>query len=70
MARYEKLVAEGHWRPDEYPPPPYKFPAGIETPATLPRLTERLVERGFADTDIRKILGLNWLRVYRAVWGE
>lgn len=68
-ARYETLVAEGHWRPDEYPPPPYKYPAGIETPATLPRLTERLLERGFAEADIRKILGLNWMRVYREVWG-
>jgi len=69
LARYNKLVDEGHWRPEEYPPPPYKYPAGIETPATLPRLTERLIERGFAETDIRKILGLNWMRVYRAVWG-
>lgn len=70
QARYETLVAQGHWRPEEYPPPPYKFPAGIETPATLPRLTEALIERGFAEADIRKILGLNWMRVYREVWGR
>ena len=70
MTRYEQLVADGHWRPEEYPPPPYKFPVGIETPATLQKLTERLVERGFAEADIRKILGLNWMRVYRAVWGS
>lgn len=36
----------------------------------LPRLTERLVERGFSDDQIRKILGENLLRVYREVWGE
>ena len=69
MARYEQRIAEGHWRRSEYPPPPYKYPVGIETPRTLPKLTEALVARGFAEEDIRKILGLNWLRVYRAVWG-
>ncbi|MDP7546944.1 MAG: membrane dipeptidase, partial [Alphaproteobacteria bacterium] len=25
-ARYDKLVADGHWRPAEYPPPPYIYP--------------------------------------------
>lgn len=69
QARYLRLVADGHWRPEQYPPPPYKYPAGIETPRTLPRLTERLVERGFSEGDIRKVLGLNWLRVLRRIWG-
>ena len=69
MARYRQLIAAGNWQPSEYPPPPYKFPVGIETPRTLPKLTEGLVARGFAEEDIRKVLGLNWLRVYRAVWG-
>ncbi len=68
-ARYDQLVAEGHWRPAEYPPPPYFYPQGIETPRTFPKLTEALVQRGFAEADIQKILGLNWLRVYREVWG-
>ncbi len=35
----------------------------------LARLTERLAGRGFNETDIRKVLGLNWLRVYRTAWG-
>lgn len=69
LARYQQRIADGHWRPDEYPPPPYYYPAGIETPRTLLNLTRRLAERGFADDEIRKILGLNWLRVFRAVWG-
>lgn len=69
-ARYESRLASGQWRPDEYPPPPYYYPEGIETPQTLQRLTERLLERGFSELDIRKIWGLNWMRVYRAVWGE
>lgn len=69
QARYETRLATGQWRAEEYPPPPYKFPEGIETPQTLERLTERLLQRGFAEEDIRKIWGLNWMRVYRAVWG-
>ncbi|MGK0171254.1 MAG: membrane dipeptidase, partial [Gammaproteobacteria bacterium] len=69
-ARYQSLVSAGLWRPSEYPAPPYKYPQGIETPQTLPRLTERLMEREFSESEIRKILGLNWMRVYRDVWGE
>lgn len=68
-ARYDERIADGSWRPAEYPPPPYRYPAGIETPETLPRLTARLCERGFGEDDVRKVLGLNWLRVYREVWG-
>ncbi len=68
-ARYRNRLETGQWRAEEYPPPPYKFPAGIETPRTLPALTERLLERGFSEDDIRKIWGLNFIRVYRAVWG-
>ncbi|MBN9262034.1 MAG: hypothetical protein BGN89_12770 [Alphaproteobacteria bacterium 64-6] len=69
LARYERRIREGHWRREEYPPPPYYYPAGIETPRTLERLTARLAERGFDEPEIRKVLGLNWLRVFRSVWG-
>ena len=69
MARYEQLVSEGLWRRSEYPPPPYKYPEGIETPRTLSCLTEGLIGRGFAEDEIRKVLALNWMRVSRAVWG-
>ena len=37
--------------------------------AQLPRLTERLVQRGFSDDDILKVLGGNLVRVYSQVWG-
>ncbi len=67
--KYAERLAEGTWDPRDYPPPPYVFPEGIETPKTLPNLTRRLVERGFSETDIRKVLGGNWLRVFAAVWG-
>ena len=32
-------------------------------------VVESLMARGFSEPDIRKILGENWVRVYRAVWG-
>ena len=69
LARYEGMVRDGVWRPEEYPPPPYKFPKGIETPQTLETLTEALIRRQFSEEEIRKIWGLNWMRVYREVWG-
>lgn len=69
LARYEERIRAGHWRPAEYPPPPYKYPKGIETPRTFANLTQGLIQRRFNETDIRKILGLNWMRVYGEVWG-
>jgi len=33
-------------------------------------LTRGLVERGYSDEEIEKILGLNLVRLYRIVWGE
>ena len=68
-AYYDSLIASGKWRPGTYPPPPHRYPEGIETPRTLPNLTKRMVERGFSAEDTKKVLGENWLRVYEAVWG-
>jgi len=42
------------------------LPKGLEGCARLPALTARLVERGFDEAEIRKILGGNMLRVMRA----
>jgi membrane dipeptidase len=66
---YANAINSGQWKPESYPPPPYQYPQGIETPRTLHNLTPRLLERGFSPEDARKVLGGNWLRVYRAVWG-
>ena len=38
---------------------------GLSRERDLPNLTERLVERGWPEPDIRKLLGENWLRVFR-----
>lgn len=66
---YASLIACGIWRADTYPPPPHCYPDGIATPRELPNLTRRLLERGFKEDDVRKVLGENWLRVYGTVWG-
>ena len=39
------------------------MPEGMEDASKLPRITEALVRRGYADRDIRKILGENAVRV-------
>jgi membrane dipeptidase len=39
---------------------------GLARERDLPNITERLVERGWPEPDIRKLLGENWLRVFRA----
>ena len=70
LRAYRREVSEGRWDGPDYPPPPHYYPAGIETPRTLPRLTDGLMGRGYREADIRKILGLNWLRVYDAVWSD
>lgn len=37
-------------------------------PEQAPRITEGLLKRGYSETDVRGILGENWLRVARQVW--
>lgn len=45
-----------------------RAPTGFTTMAELPNLTLGLVERGYSDDDILKILGGNYMRVFRQVW--
>jgi membrane dipeptidase len=68
MAEYEQLIAAGHWTRESYPPPPWHYPAGLEDASGLPNLSQRLLQRGFSEQDVRGILGENWLRVFDAVW--
>jgi membrane dipeptidase len=44
-----------------------EFPAGMEDISKIPNLVRGLMERGFSDEDILKILGGNTLRVMRGV---
>jgi membrane dipeptidase len=43
------------------------LPEGLTTAAGLPALTARLLERGMSESDVEKVLGANFLRVFEAV---
>ena len=43
------------------------LPVGLKDVSTYPNLVQGLLERGYSDADIRKILGENLLRVWQAV---
>jgi len=43
---------------------------GAEDISRIVDITKGLVARGYSDEDIQKIIGLNFLRVFREVWGE
>ncbi len=45
-------------------------PHGMEDIRGLPRLTTALLDLGFSEPEVLGILGGNWLRVFREVWGE
>ena len=64
MVHYRELIDIGQWLPENYPPPPWHYPSGIEDSSGLPRLTECLVKRGYSNEDVRGILGENLMRVY------
>ena len=43
------------------------LPRGLQTAASLPALTARLLERGMSENDVEKILGANFLRVFEII---
>lgn len=45
------------------------LPRGIEDATRFPVITEKLLERGYSRSDVRKILGENFKRVFREVVG-
>ncbi|MGQ0571909.1 MAG: dipeptidase [Armatimonadota bacterium] len=45
-------------------------PHGLEDIRGLPNLTSALIDLGFSDAELLDILGGNWLRVFRTVWGS
>lgn len=49
--------------------PPEHWVKGLEEVDRWPRVTAGLVQRGYTESDIRKIMGENLLRVYRQVVG-
>jgi membrane dipeptidase len=45
-------------------------PQGLEDVSKMPALRQALVKAGYSEPDIRKIMGGNFLRVFREVVGE
>jgi membrane dipeptidase len=43
------------------------MPEGMDSAADMPKITEGLLKRGYTPTQIRKILGANFMRVFRQV---
>lgn len=46
-----------------------KVPVGLEDCSKMPNITSGMIERGYLDWEVRKILGRNFLRVFREVVG-
>ena len=51
---------------DRYDP----FPVGLDSHAEFWNLTRGLLKRGYSEEGIHKILGGNWLRLFKQVWGK
>jgi membrane dipeptidase len=45
----------------------FAFPRGLNDCSKMPAITRELVSRGYSETNIRKILGGNFMRVFRQV---
>ena len=46
-----------------------KMPDGLRKIGDFPNLTAAMEKRGWPETRIRKVMGENWLRVLKEVWG-
>jgi membrane dipeptidase len=59
-----------YWGYDEdtYLKPPFNHPKNIEDISKAPNFTAGLIARGYSESDIKKILGENFIRVFKEVW--
>ena len=69
---FDWLFALQGSKPRERPdmPDPLLHPKGMETPDKFPSVARELVDRGYEESGVRKILGGNWLRLFGEVWGD
>lgn len=49
---------------------PVIYPEGIRSADEFPNITRGLVERGYTESEVKKIIGENWLRLYSQVWNS
>jgi len=47
---------------------PLLYPEGIQSAADFPNITRALLERGYGEFDVRKIMGENFLRLFQETW--
>lgn len=47
---------------------PSNYPINFETPDKFPDLINTMKNKGFANNEIAKVLGLNWIRIFQEVW--
>ena len=47
---------------------PLVNPEGIQNSGDFPNITAALLARGYADTDVKKIIGLNFMRLFKEIW--
>jgi membrane dipeptidase len=66
----DTLDADLAAHPDFWPPAEYAAPWPMQdaSPGAFAQLAALLLERGWSNGDVRKVLGENFLRVARAVW--
>jgi membrane dipeptidase len=55
---------------DYFPEQGWRWVQGAERMRGMPNVVREMVRRGYRDDEIEKVLGLNLMRVYRAVWGK
>jgi membrane dipeptidase len=67
---YDELIRSGDWSPTTYPPPPWRYPEGLDDASHFPTLAQRLLGRGFSTSETAGIMGENWMRVFKRVWSS
>lgn len=65
---WEKFINAGIWTKEVYPHAINYYPKGMELPSGLPNLTKRLLETGYSEDDVKKILGENFIKVFEKTW--
>ena len=47
---------------------PIIYPEGIRSATDFPKITKGLMSRDYSETDIKKIMGENWIQLFSKVW--
>ncbi|MYJ15318.1 MAG: hypothetical protein F4085_01965, partial [Acidimicrobiia bacterium] len=65
---HAEWFASGDWCIEDYPDDSGTYPIGLETTAQITNITKELVKRGYPAEAIEKILGHNWIELFKKVW--